>query len=265
MQTTDAKTEDSLYEVRDGIAFLTFNRPQSYNALTFEMYDRLADVCAMANADRSIRAMVLTGAGGKAFAAGTDIAQFRSFRGPDDALAYEARIERVLAALEECRVPTLAAIAGACTGGGLGIAACCDIRIGADNARFGMPIARTLGNCLSLSNYARFADLVGTARLKEMIFTARLITAQEAQAIGLVSEIVEGPERLLARAEELARTIASHAPLTLQASKRALRRLRPDVPPNEGSDIVLMCYMSRDFREGMEAFLTKRAPQFTGE
>ena len=265
MQMTDSKTEDSLYEVRDGIAFLTFNRPQSYNALTFEMYDRLADVCAIANADRSIRAMVLTGAGGKAFAAGTDIAQFRSFRGPDDALSYEARIERVLAALEECRVPTLAAIAGACTGGGLGIAACCDIRISADNARFGMPIARTLGNCLSLSNYARFADLLGTARLKEMIFTARLITAQEANAIGLVSEIVDGPERLLARAEELARTIASHAPLTLQASKRALRRLRPDVPPNEGSDIVLMCYMSRDFREGMEAFLTKRAPQFTGE
>ena len=173
MQMTGSKTEDSLYEVRDGIAFLTFNRPQSYNALTFEMYDRLADVCAIANADRSIRAMVLAGAGGKAFAAGTDIAQFRSFRGPDDALAYEARIERVLAALEECRVPTLAAIAGACTGGGLGIAACCDIRISADNARFGMPIARTLGNCLSLSNYARFADLLGTARLKEMIFTAR--------------------------------------------------------------------------------------------
>ena len=168
-------------------------------------------------------------------------------------MAYEARIERVLAALEECRVPTLAAIAGACTGGGLGIAACCDIRISADNARFGMPIARTLGNCLSLSNYARFADLLGTARLKEMIFTAQLVTAQEANAIGLVSEVVDGPERLLARAEELARTIASHAPLTLQASKRALRRLRPDVSPNEGSDIVLMCYMSRDFREGMES------------
>src|SRR5215213_11737161 len=185
--TTVDVGEDLLYEVRDGIAFVTFNRPQARNAFTFAMYERLAEICDTVDGDRAIRAMVLTGAGGQAFAAGTDISQFRAFEGPEDALAYEGRIDRVLGALEQCRVPTIAAIAGACTGGGAGIAGCCDLRIAAGNARFGLPIARTLGNCLSMSNYSRFADLIGSARLKEMIFTARLIDAQEALAMGLVN------------------------------------------------------------------------------
>jgi len=167
--------QDLLYEVRDGIAHVTFNRPQARNALTFAMYERLAEVCAIANEDRSIRAMLLTGAGDKAFAAGTDISQFRAFDKPQDALDYEARIDRVLGALERCRVPTIAAIQGACTGGGAGIAVCCDLRIAAGNARFGFPVARTLGNCLSTGNYARLAALLGPARVKDMIFRARLV------------------------------------------------------------------------------------------
>jgi enoyl-CoA hydratase/carnithine racemase len=170
----------------------------------------------------------------------------------------------VLGVLEECRVPTIAAIAGACTGGGLGVAGCCDLRIAAGNAKFGLPIARTLGNILSMSNFARFADLIGSARLKELIFTARLVEAPEALAIGLVSEVVETPEEVLSRAEALARMVAGHAPLTLEATKRALRRTRPVIPREEGEDLLLMCYMSQDFREGMEAFLNKRAPHFTG-
>jgi enoyl-CoA hydratase/carnithine racemase len=258
-------TDEILHEVRDGIAFVTFNRPQARNAFTFAMYERLAEICAEADADRSIRAMVLTGAGGKAFAAGTDISQFRAFDGPEDALGYESRVERILGALETCRVPTIAAIAGACTGGGLGIAGCCDLRVAAGDARFGMPIARTLGNCLSMANYARFAALLGPARLKEMIFTARLVDAREALGIGLVNEVVPDPADLAARAEQLARTLASHAPLTLQACKEALRRLRPEIPPGEGDDLVLSCYLSGDFREGMEAFLAKRPPVFRGE
>jgi enoyl-CoA hydratase len=265
MTDTATANEDILYEVRDGIAFVTFNRPQARNAFTFAMYERLAEICAEVDQDRSIRAMVLTGAGGKAFAAGTDISQFRAFDTPEDALGYEARIDRVLGALEGCRVPTIAAIVGACTGGGAGIAGCCDLRIAAGNSRFGLPIARTLGNCLSMSNYSRFADLIGSARLKEMIFTARLIEAPEALAIGLVSEVIEDPANLMARAEELARTVASHAPLTLQTCKEALRRLRPTIPRGEGDDLILKCYMSRDFREGMDAFLNKRTPNFTGE
>lgn len=254
-----------LYDVADGIATVTFNRPEARNAFTFEMYDRLVEICETVNADSSIRAVVLTGAGGRAFAAGTDIAQFRAFSTPEDALGYEARIDRVLGALETCRAPTIAAIAGACTGGGAAIAGCCDLRIAASNSKFGFPIARTLGNCLSMSNYARFAELLGTARLKELIFTARLFEAQEALAIGLVSEVVAEPANLMPRAQELARLVAGHAPLTLQATKQALRRLRSAIPRDEGDRLILMCYLSEDFKEGMNAFLEKRAPVFSGK
>ena len=256
--------QDLLYEVREGIAYVTFNRPQARNALTFAMYERLAEVCAIANEDRSIRAMLLTGAGDKAFAAGTDISQFRAFEKPQDALDYEARIDRVLGALERCRVPTIAAIQGACTGGGAGIAICCDLRIAAPNARFGFPVARTLGNCISSGNFSRLAALLGPARVKDMIFRARLVEAPEALAIGLVSEVVEDPAGLMERAESLTRLVASHAPLTLQATKEALLRLRPGIPRGEGDDLILMCYMSEDFREGMDAFLNKRAPRWKG-
>jgi enoyl-CoA hydratase len=259
-----AAGSDMLYEVRDGIGFLTFNRPQARNAFTFAMYERLREVCEAVDRDGSIKVLVLTGAGDKAFAAGTDISQFRAFHTPQDAIDYEEKMDRVLGALERCRVPTIAAIAGACTGGGAGIAGCCDIRIAARNAKFGLPIARTLGNCLSMGNYARFASLIGSARLKEIIFTARLIEAPEALAAGLVSELVDDHPALLARAEALARTVASHAPLTLQATKEALRRLLPRIQPGEDEDLVLKCYMSEDFREGLDAFLTKRTPNWKG-
>src|SRR5262249_7394817 len=214
--------------------------------------------------DRSVKAMILTGAGDKAFAAGTDISQFRAFKTPEDALAYEERIDRVLGTLERCRVPTIAAVAGACTGGGAGIALACDLRIGARSAKFGFPIARTLGNCLSMANYARLASVIGAARTKEIIFTARLVDAAEAQSLGLVSEVVEDAAALAARADALARLIAGHAPLTLQATKEALRRLQTRVGRDEGNDLILMCYNSQDFREGMDAFLSKRPAKWTG-
>ncbi len=258
-------SEDLLYEVRDGIARVTFNRPQARNAMLFSMYERLAAICAAIDADRSIRALVLTGAGEKAFAAGTDISQFRAFKTPEDALGYESRVDRVLGALERVRVPTIAAIAGACTGGGAGMAACCDLRIASSNLRFGFPIARTLGNCLSMNNYARLVALIGAARVKDMIFTARLVEADEAKAIGLINEILPDPAALAARADELARLVAANAPLTLRATKEALRRIKEQSVGNEDKDLILMCYMSADFREGMDAFLNKRPPVWTGE
>ncbi|MBN8903359.1 MAG: enoyl-CoA hydratase/isomerase family protein, partial [Rhodospirillales bacterium] len=180
-------TDELLYEVRDGIGHVVLNRPQARNALTFAMYERLAEI---AGDPGEARALVLTGAGEKAFAAGTDIGQFRAFQGAEDAIAYEDKLERVIGILERCRVPTIAAVAGACTGGGAGIAAACDLRIAAANARFGFPIARTLGNCLSIANIARLAALIGPARVTEMIFTARLLDAEEARAAGLVSEVL---------------------------------------------------------------------------
>ena len=184
MNAPVAATEDLIYAVEDGIARITFNRPQARNALTFAMYEQMAAICEAVNADRSIKAMILTGAGDKAFASGTDISQFRAFKTAQDALDYEARIDRVLGALEQCRVPVIAAIAGACTGGGAGIAACCDIRIGTEATRIGFPIARTLGNCLSMSNISRLVSLIGPARTKDLIFKARLVEAPEALALG---------------------------------------------------------------------------------
>jgi enoyl-CoA hydratase/carnithine racemase len=221
---------DLLYEVRHGIGRITFNRPQARNSLTFNMYERLAEICASA---------------------------------AKDAIDYEARIDRILGALEQCQVPTIAAINGACAGGGAGIAACCDLRIGNRTAKFGFPIARTLGNCLSMSSLGRLSALIGAARLKEIIFTARPIEAEEALRLGLLNEVVEDGPALERRADELARLIAGHAPLTLRATKQGLHRMKPK--PDEDEDLILMCYQSRDFREGMDAFLNKRQPQWTGE
>src|SRR3984957_8680511 len=207
-------TDELLYDQRDGIGHIMFNRPQARNALTFAMYERLAEI---ATNPGDVRALIITGAGEKAFAAGTDINQFRAFASAADAMAYEARIDRVLGTLERCRVPTVAAIVGACTGGGAAIAAACDLRIAAANARFGFPIARTLGNCLSIANIARLSALIGPARVTEMIFLARLPNAEDALAAGLVGEVLPAPAALAARADELARLVASHAPLTLRA------------------------------------------------
>jgi enoyl-CoA hydratase/carnithine racemase len=263
MNETAALEADLLYEVRDGIGRITFNRPQARNSLTFSMYERLVEICESARKDAALKVLILTGAGDKAFASGTDINQFRAFKTPDDAIGYEARIDRVLGTLEQCQVPTIAAINGVCAGGGAGIAACCDLRIGTKTAKFGFPIARTLGNCLSTSNLSRLATLIGAARLKEIIFTARLIEAEEALRLGLLNEVVEDLSALERRADELARLIASHAPLTLRATKQALHRMQPKVRDDE--DLILMCYQSRDFREGMDAFLSKRQPHWTGE
>lgn len=259
-------SDEILHEVREGgIAWTTFNRPQARNAMLFGMYERLQALADEISADPAIRVWVLTGAGGKAFASGTDISQFREFRTAQDALDYEARIDKVLGALENCSKPVIAAIAGACTGGGLGIAGCCDIRICDQGARFGLPIAKTLGNILNMHNFARFYALVGPAAIAEMIMTSRLFSSAEAKHIGLVSEVLETPDAVAARAMELATSIKDLAPLTLKATKEALRRLRRATSDVEGDDLVTMCFTSADFQEGVDAFLNKRAPKFQGK
>ena len=261
--TTQLPTEELLYEVRDDIGWITFNRPQARNAFTFAMYDRLAEICRQSVADLP-RVLVMTGAGDRAFAAGTDISQFLEFKTEEDVYGYEQRVNTVLSTIEDCPVPTIAAIRGACTGGGAGIAAACDLRIGAPSALFGAPVARTLGNCLSIANYARFSAIIGQARIKEILFTARLVDASESLAIGWLHEIVSSDDALLARAEELARLIAANAPLTLRATKMAIKRIKDLSVPEEGRDLLKMCYMSHDFHEGVEAFLAKRPPNWTG-
>ena len=251
-------------EIREGIMWITFNRPQTRNALTFGMYERLAQLCREVPTDGTVRAVVITGAGGKAFAAGTDMTQFRAFETPQDALDYEAQIDAVLEAVECCPLPTIAAIHGACTGGGGSIAAACDIRIASASLKFGFPIGRTLGNCLAAGNLARLSELIGAGRVREIIFTARLVEAEEALSVGLISEVLPDEESLLARATELAERVGSMAPLTLRATKEALRRNRAALMVDD-ADLIISCYMSDDFRLGMEAFLGKTNPVWTGK
>jgi enoyl-CoA hydratase len=258
--------DELLIDQKGPVRWITFNRPEARNALTWNMYERLLEACTAINADRSVHAVVFTGAGGKAFVAGTDISQFRAFKTEKDALDYEAKGNAVMSAIESIRVPTIAAIAGPCTGAGAAIAASCDIRVGSPTARYGLPIARTLGNCLSMANYARLSALLGVARLKDVIMRARLMESGEMLSSGLLSEITPDEASLLPRAQALAEEMTELAPLTLWATKEALRRLRERiVPEGADKDLIIACYMSADFHEGVEAFLSKRKPQWKGE
>ena len=255
-------TNELLFERQDRVGIITFNRPEARNALTFAMYESLATLCeSIVDKSLDIKALIITGSGDKAFAAGTDISQFRNFHSQDDALNYERSMDRVLGVLESVPIPTIAAIRGACTGGGAAIAACCDLRIASDDIKYGFPIARTLGNCLSLSNLSRLVELLGAPRTREILLTARLITRDEALATVLINECHADP---MARAMELAIKLQQHAPLTMAASKEGLRRLRERAADVEGDDLVVQCYTSEDFREGMDAFLAKRKPQWRG-
>lgn len=214
---------DVTYERRGPAAWVTFDRPAAHNAMTFAMYDRLVAHCEAVDADDDVKVMVLRGAGGRAFVAGTDINQFAEFESAQDGLVYEARIDAVLDRLETVRKPTIALVDGFAMGSGLAISAACDLRVITPNARFGMPIARTVGNCLSMGNYARLADALGAARLKEIIFTARSILPEEAVAIGFATAVADDAE---AYVSQLCETLAGHSPTTLRVTKEALRRAR---------------------------------------
>ena len=263
MNNATSASDPVIVERSGAIVTLTFNRPEARNAMTWEMYDRLYQTCEEVDADDSIRVLVLKGAGGKAFVAGTDIGQFTEFKSGDDGLRYELEGDRRTFRVARVTKPVIAQIQGFAVGGGLGIAASADLRIATPDARFGAPIARTLGNCLSMQAYARYLDLFGPSRLKELIFTARLLSADEALAAGFVHEIV-APEAIEARVRELARTVASHAPITLAVTKEAVRRLQEARTVPNGDDLVAKTYGSADFKEGVRAFLDKRPPRWTG-
>jgi enoyl-CoA hydratase/carnithine racemase len=258
-------TSQTLYSVNGAIATLTFNRPEARNAMTWEMYQALVDACHRVEGDAAIRVLVLRGAGGKAFISGTDIAQFEQLRTEEDALAYEARIDEVLDTLERVSKATIAQVQGVAAGGGCAIALTCDLRVATPESSFGVPVARTLGNCLSGTNYSRLLDMMGPTLAKDMLLTARFVTGVEAHAHGFVTRLASA-ETIDQAVDDLARQVAGHAPLTVSTTKEMIRRLTASrrLAPGSDHDLVTRCYTSADFREGVAAFLSKRKPKWTG-
>jgi enoyl-CoA hydratase/carnithine racemase len=256
-------TEHFLVERAGPVALLTFNRPDARNSMTFEMYEALHDACAALEADAAVRAVLLRGAGDRAFASGTDIAQFLDFKTREDALGYEARLTRVLSKLAGMSKPTIAMLQGDAIGGGLFIALACDVRLAAPHARFGIPVARTLGNFLAPISLSLLVSVLGPNRAREIVLTARLLDAEEARTIGLIDRIHPAPE-LESRARELAASLTELAPLTIAATKEATRRMLTAMAPRDLDDLILSCYLSRDFHEGVRAFLEKRKPDWQG-
>jgi enoyl-CoA hydratase len=250
------------FSTRGPIAEIIFDRPQARNAMTMDMYDAVFTACARIGSDCSLRVATLRGAGGEAFVAGTDIEHFRSFKSGEDGVNYERIIDACIEAIEGLPIPTIAIIEGWAVGGGLAIATACDFRIATPDARFGVPIARTLGNCLSMNNIARIVAALGSARVKQMLMIGDTLSAPEALACGFVTELAERDQ-----IDSIAATICGHivenAPLTLRASKEGIRRIQAAGIP-DGSDLIRECYGSADFRLGVESFLNKRKPVWTG-
>lgn len=248
--------------INGGIAAMLIDRPAARNAMTWNMYEQLAEICQRISSDSSVRVATIRGVGGDAFVAGTDIEQFLSFQSGEDGIEYETKIDAMIESIERLPMPTVAIVEGWAIGGGLAMSAACDFRIATPNASFGVPIARTLGNCLSMANYARVVASFGAPRARRMLLLADSVGAQEALDCGFLNEIAEAAE-LEAKAAALCDKLAKNAPITMRASKEAIRRIVAAGLPN-GDDLVRMCYGSHDFKTGVEAFMDKRKPIWTG-
>jgi enoyl-CoA hydratase/carnithine racemase len=239
---------------------VTFNRPDQRNAMTWAMYQTLEQACERADSDGDIRVMVLRGAGGRAFVAGTDIGQFARFSTGQDGVDYERRVTAVLDRLQAVTIPTVASIDGYCVGGGLGIACAVDLRVATPRAKFGVPIARTLGNCLSVATLDLLVQSFGHSRTIALLLTAELMTAEEARSAGFLVALADD---LDIATEMIIERILTQAPMSMWASKEGLRRLHRNGRDADMTDIVSRVYGSADFRNAVKAFTAKEAPSWS--
>jgi len=248
--------------IEGAVASVMFDRPAARNAMTWEMYAQLGEICDRLSGEKAVRVACLRGAGGEAFVAGTDIAQFAAFKGGSDGVEYERGIDAGVAKLESLPIPTVAVVEGWCVGGGLALATACDIRIATPVSKFGVPIAKTLGNCLSIANVARLVAMFGKPRVQRMLVGAELLGADEALACGYLAQVV-APDGIDAQAQALCTRLASLAPVTQAVSKEALSRLLLLSLP-DAQDLIERAYASEDFQEGVRAFGDKRPPRWQG-
>jgi enoyl-CoA hydratase/carnithine racemase len=252
---------------KDGaIGTLTFNNPERHNAVSLEMWLACAEIMNDFSADPAIRAVIITGAGEKAFVSGADISKFAEERSANSADAYNQAVEAGYASVYNCPKPTIAMIHGYCVGGGMGLASCCDIRICTENSRFAVPAAK-LGVGYRYPGVKRLLDIVGPSFTKEIFFTARQFDAEEARIMGFANRVVPN-DKLESYVKDYAATIAGNAPLTIDAIKFVVGEITKDERDRDMAKcqaIVDKCFASHDYEEGRKAFMEKRKPVFTGK
>ncbi len=256
-----------IVEKRDGVGYLGFNRPEKHNAISYEMWQGIAKVITDFEEDDTVRVVVVSGEGGRAFSAGADISQFERQRASANAIEdYNVAAGLAHEKLTDIPKPTIAKIAGYCIGGGLGIALCCDLRLATDNSKFGIPAAK-LGLGYGYGGLKPLVALVGPIRAKEILFTARQFDAAEAYDMGLINRVLSKDE-LDSCVDEYTETIAGNAPLTIKACKQIIAEICKD-PDNRDLELckqlVEACFASEDYKEGRRAFMEKRKPQFQGK
>ena len=259
-------SDKMISKVDGGVGWMVFNNPERHNAISLEMWEAALEIMAAFTADPNVRVMVVTGAGGKAFASGADISKFKDERQEAAALArYQATTQQAYSAIQGMAIPTIAMVRGYCIGGGTAAAVCCDLRICTENAKFGVPAAK-LGLGYGMQRAQPLVDLVGPAYAKEMFFTGRQFDAREAERTGLVNRVV-ADDQLESTVQELARTIADNAPLTVRTAKQVVGELMKDARDRDVAATeraVEACFASADYKEGQAAFAEKRKPRFTG-